>query len=134
MHSSRTHEVDDYHATLLHELERQIAYTIYAIKGEQAVELEGWPETTRTKLKFETRALINRFDADLLWAAELRAREALASEWQHKDYSGLSSHTQNTINHVVGIVLRNAQRSLEGCFSPLAPSRAAELSPERRTM
>jgi hypothetical protein len=116
---------------LRRDLETQIAYGVQCLKGEEPVELDAWPTQARADLKYATEALINRFDGQARRAGELRAREAVASLYGG-DYSALSPFTQGRINEAVRLALKAYEIALEGLSEPIAPSRAAELSPETR--
>jgi hypothetical protein len=114
------------------DLEYAIAFGVQTLKGETPVELDGWPEQARADLKYATTSLINRFSRESRRHAELRAREAVATVAYGGDYSRLSSYTQGRVNEVVRTVLKAYEIAIEGISSPLASSRAAELSPEER--
>jgi hypothetical protein len=114
------------------DLEYAIAFGVQTLKGETPVELDGWPERARGDLRYATTGLINRFSRDSRRQAELRAREAVALAAEGRDYSILTPGAQNHINQIVRTALHAYEIAIEGASSPLASSRAAELSPEER--
>jgi hypothetical protein len=83
--------------------------------------------------RMEATAALARLDPDAKRVARLRAREQMAQNGYGQDYSRCDTPTQARINYLVQDTCNTYDRVLEGLFSPLSPSRRAELEPERRT-
>lgn len=94
-----------------------------------------WHRLSRTvqyPYRLEAAAAVARLDPDTKQIARLRAREQMALNGYGRDYSRCDPQTQNRIAYLVLDATNTYDRVLEGIFSPLAPSRRAELEPERR--
>ena len=123
--------VPDSSERLRADLEKAIAYGVQSLNGEIPLDLAAWPNPQLAELRYQTTGLIRRFDKEQRRLAELRAREAVASSGFGGDYSVLQAGSQNRINQIVRQAIQSYEMHLQGISSPLASSRAAELSPER---
>lgn len=119
-------------ASALIVLAEAIGRTAQTLKGEPPVPFEQWPDALQAKCRYEARAAVGRLDRDTKRQAILRAREQVALELLHRDYSALDRHDQMRVNEYVRVATNNYDRALEGLLEPLPHGnpRRAELEPE----
>ena len=102
------------------------------LNHEAPVPYAAWPHQMRYECESVAAGALARLDKDQRKQAKLRAREQVAQQLYGKDFSILSTFTQNEIAQVVNVATSTYDLTLEGHIEPLPKGnpRRAELEPE----
>jgi DNA-binding XRE family transcriptional regulator len=102
------------------------------LNHEPPVPYGAWPHQMRYECESVAAGALARLDKDQRKQAKLRAREQVAQQLYGKDFSILSTFTQNEIAQVVNVATSTYDLALEGHIEPLPKGnpRRAELEPE----
>ena len=102
------------------------------LNHEPPVPYAAWPNAIRFECESVATGALARLDKDQRKQAKLRAREQVAQQLYGKDFSVLSTFTQNEIVQLVNVATSTYDLALEGHIEPLPKGnpRRAELEPE----